>query len=217
MGDVSGRFFVCAEADILSHWNCWLCLLGRSCFEMFWLETWDLFFSPNLFHLCAAVLHFCLSLVEIERLPYLTSAQEWDFVLWPVLAEASIWCPCHQFHREAGDCMTFSTELQFPAKPNWCCTGLVDLDWGFKGWEQSDSSFLHFSLLHILSKFISIWLFCISVITQNHNNTYRGKFLFGLPHALKIVIMVCQACCSLRCWFVWWPLRRSGLFLLEVT
>lgn len=125
-------FFVCAEADILSRWNCWLCLLGRRCFEIFWLETWGLFFSPNLFHLCAAVLHFCPSLVEIECLPYLTSAQEWDFVLWPVLAEASIWCPCHRFHREARGCMFFSTELRWPAKLNCWCMELVDLgvlDW----------------------------------------------------------------------------------------
>lgn len=77
-GGVSGRIFVCAEADILSQCNCGLCLLGRSRFEIFWLKPWGLFFSPNLFHLCAAVLHFCPSLVEIECSPYLTSAQEWD-------------------------------------------------------------------------------------------------------------------------------------------
>lgn len=162
MGDVSGRLFVCAEADILSHWNCWLCLLGRSCFEVFWLETWGLFFSPNLFHLCAAVLHFCLSLMEIECLPYLTSAQEWDFVLWPVLAEASIWCPCHQFHREAGDCMIFITELQWPAKLNCWCMGLVDWEcWtgkGFGRWEQTDSFFPFFFFFLFL-------YFCISSVS----------------------------------------------------
>lgn len=158
-GGVSGRIFVCAEADILSQCNCGLCLLGRSRFEIFWLKPWGLFFSPNLFHLCAAVLHFCPSLVEIECSPYLTSAQEWDFVLWPVLAETSIWCPCHRFHREAGDCMIFSTELQWPAKLPagvFGSTGLAkDL-----GDRKSYSFFFPFLslFLQMLSKFISIWL-----------------------------------------------------------
>lgn len=146
---------MCAEADIPSHWNCWLCLLDRSCFEIFWLETWDLFFSPNLFHLCAAVLHFCPSLVEIECSPYLTSAQEWDFVLWPVLAEASIWCPCHQFHAEAGDCRTFSTELQFPAKPNWWCMGLVDL--GAEDLRDENRAIASFCTLHFCIFSVSLF------------------------------------------------------------
>lgn len=158
-GGVSGRIFVCAEADILSQCNCGLSPLGRSRFEIFWLKPWGLFFSPNLFHLCAAVLHFCPSLVEIECSPYLTSAQEWDFVLWPVLAETSIWCPCHRFHREAGDCMIFSTELQWPAKLPAEVFGSAGLAKDL-GDRKSYSFFFPFLslFLQMLSKFISIWL-----------------------------------------------------------
>lgn len=74
LGDVSGRF-LCVLKPTFFLTGIVDCVFSEELALKYF--GWRLgIFSPNLFHLCAAVLHLCPSLVEIECLPYLTSAQE---------------------------------------------------------------------------------------------------------------------------------------------
>lgn len=102
-----------------------------------------------------------LSYIYVQALWRLNVCPTWHLLRNEILYSGQFWQK-HQFDAlvisfidKLGTAVTFSTELQFPAKPNWWCMGLVDL--GAEDLRDENRVIASFCALHFRISSVSLF------------------------------------------------------------